>query len=167
MPVRIVPDCCPKAVVSVTEMARMCQLSRSRFYNLLAQGIMPQPCYELRKRRPVYTRELQRQCLEIKATNVGVDGQFILFYQRTPADDRSPIIPRPRRRDTGARAAPDRMQGHTQELIGQLAALGLMNLTEAQVNGALQACFPSGHVGMDEGEVLRTLWRHLRQANAA
>jgi hypothetical protein len=156
---------CPKAVVSVSEMARMCGLSRIRFYDLIEQRIMPSPCYDPRTKRPIYTKNLQRQCLDIKRTNVGIEGQFIIFYQRRSADERSPAISRSRRLTTAA-SAPGGPQRHTQ-LIAQLASLGLPGVTDAQVDTGFQVCFPSGHDGVDEGEVLRTLWRYLRQASAA
>jgi len=162
MPVRLPSECCPKVVVSVSEMARSCGLSRSRFYDLVRQGVMPAPCYDLRTRRPLFPRELQQQCLEVKRSNVGIDGRFVIFYER-----QSPIVStvttRPRRRLNSTRAVNnDRHAG----LIMQLNALGL-SVTAGVVDDALRLCFPTGHDGTDEGELLRALWRHLRQATAA
>jgi hypothetical protein len=43
-------------ICSVTAMAGQVGLSRARFYELMAEGVFPQPLYSLRKKRPFYTR---------------------------------------------------------------------------------------------------------------
>ena len=35
-----------KQIVSITEIAKMCQMSRARFYQLLEQGFFPKPKYD-------------------------------------------------------------------------------------------------------------------------
>jgi len=52
-----------KAAVSVSEMARIVGLSRSRFYGLVNEGVFPPPVYDLRTRRPFYDLDLQQRCL--------------------------------------------------------------------------------------------------------
>ena len=42
-----------KAIVTVSEMARMCGLSRARFYQLQKAGIFPSPVYDVSTRRPI------------------------------------------------------------------------------------------------------------------
>jgi hypothetical protein len=42
-----------KAAVSMTEMARMCDLSRQRFYQLIGRAF-PYPLYDVATRRPFY-----------------------------------------------------------------------------------------------------------------
>jgi hypothetical protein len=46
-----------KAVVSVSEMARMVGLSRARFYQLQQAGVFPLPVYDVASRRPVYPQD--------------------------------------------------------------------------------------------------------------
>ena len=53
-----------KPIISVTEMTANLNLSRARFYQLLGQGIFPQPIYDLRTHRPMYDAKLQMVCLE-------------------------------------------------------------------------------------------------------
>src|SRR5271170_5577242 len=69
-----------KAIVSVSEMARMCGLSRARFYQLQKTGVFPAPLYQ--EGRPVYTEEQQAICLEVRKKNRGVNGKPVLFYAR-------------------------------------------------------------------------------------
>jgi hypothetical protein len=68
-----------KAIVSVSELARMCGLSRARFYQLQRAGVFPPPVYDVSTHRPVYVEELQKVCLEVRRKNCGVNGKPILF----------------------------------------------------------------------------------------
>ena len=52
-----------KAVVSITEISKMLQLSRARFYQLLQSGFFPKPKYDDRSKRPYYDIALQQKCL--------------------------------------------------------------------------------------------------------
>ena len=67
-----------KAAVTVAEMARMCSLGRSRFYQLIGTAF-PEPSRDDRG-RPYYTAEQQHACLEVRRRNCGIDGRPILFY---------------------------------------------------------------------------------------
>src|SRR5437764_937148 len=82
------------AVISVSAMAKKCGLGRSRFYELIEAGIFPHPVYDLRTRRPMFLTEQQVECLRVRTTSIGRNGQFILFYaprQRTQSV-RSPRV---------------------------------------------------------------------------
>ena len=70
-----------KAAVTVAEMARMLNLSRQRLHQLIGTAF-PYPVYNIKTRRPFFTEELQRVCLEVRRRNCGVDGKAILFYAR-------------------------------------------------------------------------------------
>jgi len=83
-----------KSAVSVTEMARMVGLSRARFYQLVRRGTFPPADQDSVSARPCYCEEKQRQILEARRRNCGVDGKAILFYSR--------------RRDLGQPKAPAR-----------------------------------------------------------
>lgn len=147
-----------KAVVTVSEMARMCGLSRSRFYQLVEAGVFPQPVYCLANRRPVYVEELQQVCLEVRRRNCGVNGQPVLFYARGHRLTQQAKPTRP------AKPKPPKASGHA-DLIDGLAGLGLPT-TAAEVEGALKALYPSGVNGSDQGEVLRAVFLHLKRQNA-
>jgi hypothetical protein len=71
-----------KAVVSVAEMARMCSLSRARFYQLVESGVFPLPLYRIDTKRPFFTQEMQEICLGVRRKNSGVNGRPVLFYAR-------------------------------------------------------------------------------------
>jgi hypothetical protein len=145
-----------KAVVSVAEMARMVGLSRARFYQLQKAGIFPEPERGTETGRPFYTEQLQETCLEVRRRNCGVNGKPILFYSR-----RTPAVPSPRKT-----TAP-RKQGQYADLIDSLQALGLATVTDAQVWSAIKVVFPGGTTGVDQAEVIRALFLHLRRKDTS
>src|SRR4051794_25489131 len=113
-----------KVAVTVAEMARMCGLSRSRFYQLIGTAF-PEPERHPETGRPVYTEAQQEVCLEVRRRNCGVDGNPVLFYARrlgsTPA---KPKAPKPKL---------EPKQGDVAALLDGLNALGLTTATAAQV----------------------------------
>lgn len=149
-----------KAVVSVTEMARMVGLSRARFYQLKAEGIFPEPKQDETAGRPVYDQDLQRQCLQVRRTNCGINGQPIVFYSR--------------RRDFGAmKAKAPRMPSkskppnrHT-ELIDGLRSLGLSSVSPKDVDTAIAELFPNGTAGIDPAELLRAVFVRIQSRNSS
>ena len=159
MPARSTPETSQRAAISVSDMARRCGLSRSHFNLLIRTGVMPQPLYSLHNRRPFYDAEYQEMCLRVRATNIAIDGRYVVFYDR-----RNVNAPAATPARTSRRAAPPQVEACA-ELLEGLRALGLTDATAARVDAAVRACYPSGHDGIDEGEVLRSLWRHLRRAN--
>ena len=146
---------CQKTVVSVSEMARMVGLSRARFYQLIGTAF-PAPI-RLEGNRPAYDRSLQEICLRVRRQNQGIDGKPILFYSK-----RTVVIPRqaPTRRPTRRRKP---TQPKYAELIEALGQLGL-EATDAEIAGALAAGFPEGADGVDEGEVIASIYRHLKRS---
>jgi len=68
-----------KSVITVSEMADLCQLSRSRFYDLIEAGVFPKPAQHPSSKRPMFDRGLQEKCLEIRQTVIGMNGQPVLF----------------------------------------------------------------------------------------
>lgn len=161
MPVRQAAETCQKAAISVSEMARLCSLSRGHFYALVREGVMPRPAFDLITRRPLYPRELIEECLRVKATNRAPDGRYVIFYTRN--SDGTHSSTRPSRRA----AARSQAGSDHAEILDGLKALGLQSLTSVQVETALRACYPQGYSGVEEGQVLRTLWQHFRRANVA
>jgi hypothetical protein len=145
-----------KAVVTVSEMARMVGLSRARFYELVEAGVFPTPVYDVSTRRPLYDEKMQETCLTVRRRNCGVNGKPVLFYSRghrpsTPAVKPSkPPVAKPK-----PPAAP-----HA-DLIDGLGALGLV-ATPTQVNEAVAALYPAGVNGTDRGQVLRAVFLRLK-----
>jgi len=144
-----------KAVVTVSEMARMVGLSRGRFYQLQKSGIFPSPTYQAG--RPVYTEDQQQVCLEVRRKNRGVNGQPVLFYARRRATEPSK---RKKRADP-----PPAKNKDIAALLDGLNALGLTTATAAQVLMVTEELFPQGTNGMDQAEVLRAVFLHLKRQN--
>jgi hypothetical protein len=146
-----------KAVVTVLEMARMVGLSRARFYQLQKAGVFPAPTYQAG--RPVYTEDQQQVCLEVRKKNRGVNGEPILFYARRRAAE-------PNKRRKRADPLPPKNKDIAGLLDG-LNALGLTTATAAQVVKVTEELFPEGTTGMDQAEVLRAVFLHLKRRNQA
>src|SRR4051812_41958032 len=123
-----------RAVVTVSEMARMVGLSRARFYQLVEAGVFPQPVYCVSTRRPMYVEELQKICLEVRRRNCGANGRPVLLYARGP---RPPATAKP----TKPAIAKLKVTVPHVDLIEGLAALGLV-ATPAQVGETVAALYP-------------------------
>src|SRR5438128_12229367 len=76
------PDSSVKAAVTVSEMAELCQISRSRWYELVEAGVFPAPVVLLPIKRPVYDRSLIEKCLQIKQTGIGMAGTPVVFNRK-------------------------------------------------------------------------------------
>jgi len=144
-----------KSIVSCSEMARLLGLSRQRFYQLVKAEIFPTPVYDLGTLRPFYDAESQEICLEVRQRNVGVNGKTILFYARR--QERASVSKKQRK----PTAKPASKNGHA-DLVDGLRALGLVNVTNAQVDSAMRDLFADRPHG-DQAEVLRAVFLHLKR----
>ena len=145
-----------KKIVTVTEMARMVGLSRARFYQLQGTAF-PLPVYDVSTRRPIYVEEQQKVCLEVRRRNCGIDGKPVLFYARRPE-------PRPMAAATRRpRAKKSKNESHA-DLIEALKSLGLVATTD-QVASALKEMFPNGVAGIEQSEVIRTVFVRVKRQN--
>lgn len=145
-----------KAAVTVSEMARMCSLSRSRFYQLIGSAL-PEPRRDDRG-RPYYDAEQQQVCLEVRRRNCGIDGRPILFY-----------APRHTTTSTVNRHKPKPPQIHDQrhiEIVEGVRALGLTMVTTGEVDAAIKQLFPSGTGGVDPGEVIRSVFLLIKRKDS-
>ena len=140
-----------KSAISVSEMADLCQLSRSRFYDLMESGVFPKPVQHPSSKRPMYDRGLQEKCLEIRKTGIGMNGQPVLFNRKPNRTGQPKPMRKPAQSET-----PD----HT-DLLVALKGLGLTSTARA-VEEALVTLFPNGPAGMDQGDVVRKLFLHLQ-----
>ena len=147
-----------RAAVSVSEMAKMLSLSRARLYELIHRGIFLPPVYSTANRRPLYTADMQQRNLEVRRSQRGINDEYVMFYerQRPSQVERSP-------RSTRRRAG---RNGRHNGLIHGLRSLG-MDATAAQIERAMATCFPEGPEGINESEVLRAVYRHLRRPQSA
>jgi hypothetical protein len=132
-------------------MAEMCQLSRSRFYDLIEAGVFPKPILHPSSKRPMFDRQLQQKCLEVRRTGIGANGVRVLFNRKPRRS--SPV----KAQRTPAAAA---REDHG-DLVDSLKALGMQTTNEV-VAGALAALFPLGHGSIDAGDLVRKVFPHLQ-----
>ena len=138
-----------KAVVSITEISKILQLSRSRFYQLLQSGFFPKPKYDDRSNRPYYNLELQQKCLECRQSGIGIDGSFMLFYSA-------------RKKETVSDLRKKKIDPALKEIVETIQTMGL-EVTGSQVGKAIQHLYPDGTGEMEQGVVIRELFRHFKQ----
>ena len=143
-----------KTAVTVAEMSRMLGLSRARFYQLQNAGVFPCPVYDVSTRRPIYVEEAQKVCLEVRRRNCGINGQPVLFYARN--NMKAPV----------PKAKKEKPRANHADLIDALSSLGL-DSTAAQVEEAVKEKFPKGTEGIDQAEVIRVVFVHLKRQNTA
>lgn len=145
-----------KAAVTVAEMARMVGLSRARFYQLLGTAF-PLPIYDVTTRRPLFVEEMQKVCLEVRRRNCGINGKPILFYcRRVPITVSSKRVPKITTPKTSVQS----------DLLDGLRSLGLV-VGSAQVEAALKKVYPNGFHGIDQAEIVRSVFISLKQASSA
>lgn len=146
-----------KAAVTVAEMARMCALGRSRFYQLIGTAF-PEPSRDDRG-RPYYTAEQQQVCLEVRRRNCGIDGRPILFYAARNTASVPVIRKKPK---------PKPSPGSKYSIIVEgVRSLGLAMVTTAQVEAAIRQVFSSGTEGVDPGEVIRSVFLFIKRQDRA
>lgn len=147
-----------RCVLTVSDMARTLELSRSRFYSLIESGVFPTPLYMVETRRPFYDEALRDKCLEIRRTGLGADGRPVFFYPKRvgpPASTKSSSA----RRKTPTKPAVDPLSAR---LIEMLKGLGIDDPKPQAVSSALTVCFPDGVADRAEGELVAAVFRHLR-----
>jgi hypothetical protein len=148
-----------RAVATVRHVARMVGLSPSRFYQLQLAGIFPMPLYDITTRRPHYTEEQQRECLEVRRRNCGINGKPILFYAR-----RLDVASQPTR--TRPKAVKKTGDGRHDKIIAGLKSLGLTGVSKEAVQAAVRKLFPGGTASADPGDVIRKVFLEMRQQNS-
>jgi len=145
-----------KSAVSVTEMARMVGLSRARFYQLVKKGTFPPADQDSASHRPCYLEKKQRQILEARRRNCGVDGKPILFYsRRRDLGQSKKVVSRP------AKLPKDNQHAELIDLLAQVK----ITVTAAQVEVAVRQEFPQGTDGIDSSVVLTALIARFRSQN--
>lgn len=153
-----------KEIVTVAEMARMIGLSRSRFYSLLSEGIMPVPSRNEQTGRPFYSRSQQQECLQVRAQNKGINGKPILFYATAP---RPQQVQKPKgQKLSGRKASPQQRDPLIEDLQHGLAQLGLADVSELAIRRALAETHPDGHGQVEPATLLMAVFRHLKRPNS-
>ena len=142
---------------SVSEMARQCGLSRSRFYQLMG-STFPWPVYDIATRRPFFPEEIRQLCLDIRRRNCGIDGKPVLFYARRITT----LAKKPGKSKPAAAR-----DNQCDETLNGLRSLGLSTATMPEVAAAVKQLFPEGAANADRGEVLRAVFLHFKRQNRA
>ena len=144
----------PRAAISVSSMASAVGLSRSQFYAYVKRGCFPAPVYSLVTKRPFFTMEQQQEIVEVRVTGVGINGEYILFYERRTGE---PSISPPLIRKVADR------NPLIASLIESLMTLGLSKVRSADVERAVSLLYPAGTAGKEVTDVLQPVYRHLRR----
>lgn len=142
------------AAVSVSEMADLCELSRSRWYELVEAGIMPRPVVLLPIKRPVYDRALIEKCLEIKRTGIGLSGTPVVWNRKRK-------WAWPTKHKTKPVAKAQRSDPLMEPIFEAVKSLGLTTTLQA-VTDAVAALFPTGIADQDQGDVIRKTFLFLQ-----
>ena len=139
-----------KPIVPIAEICRMVGLSRSRYYQLVDSGFFPKPLYDERSNRPYFDAALQKQILESRNSGIGADGSYMLFYS-------------PRKKEGHSKKSIKciKTDSVSKEFAETLESMGL-DCTEKDVSGVLSELYPDGTEGIDQGLVIRELYRFLK-----
>ena len=144
-----------KAAVTVAEMARMVNLSRARFYQLMNEGVFPPPVYVVSTRRPIYVEELQQVCLDVRRRNCGINGRPVLFYARG-----NPVA---RTAKPTRKASKAKKRDEYPEIRAAVQSLGLTNASAGEVSKAARGLYPNGVEGVNQPEVIRAVFLKLKR----
>lgn len=153
-------------VLSIGQLCRLLNLSRTRFYSLISTSddskcfFLP-PIYSLDNKRPYYSKEIAQQNIDFKKNNTGWNNKVLLFYNSRGSTS-SAIKAKPKKTEKQNQPTKDKYS----ELREGLKSLGLSDITAAQIDAALSVCFPNGAENIEDGEKLRTVFRHFKQSNS-
>ena len=145
--------------INISTMAKLLNLSRSRLYQLIDQGVLLKPVHLLNNKRPVYTREMAVRNIEVKNNNVGINGEIVMFYSARTTPNKlkksvkKSIVQKVITSDKHA------------DMIDALESLGLENITASKIDSAIQKCFKNGTENISEDDILTEIFRYLKCQN--
>ena len=150
------------AYMTVSAHIRQLGLSRARFYVLMGNGFFIPPVYLLVNRRPVYTPEMAEKNALAKAVGIGVvSGEARVFYQ--PRRDRPSTDTAGPRRSRRSLSPGRRSQNDIGSIVAALGSLGLQGVEEDVVAQIITDLFPEGTGNVENGDVIRAVFRRVRQ----
>jgi hypothetical protein len=147
--------------INVSTMAKNLCLSRSRLYQLIEQGILLQPVYLLNNKRPVYTKEMAVRNTEVRNSNVGINGEIVMFYSA-----RTPITIKPKKTVKELTDQKSVSSDKYNDFIDALESLGLENISSSQIDSAIHKCFPNGTKNISDDDILTEVFRYLKCRNS-
>jgi hypothetical protein len=142
-----------KEVCTVRQMADKVGLSPSRFYELIGKGVFPKALKKHcgQKIRPFYPLHLQKICLEVRRTGIGINGQMVFFYR-----------PRKKLADSARRTSRSQTSGLYDRIAEGLDGMG-RKVTTTQAKAAIKTLYPQGLKQEDvNGETIKNLYNHFR-----
>jgi len=147
--------------INVSTMAKLLNLSRSRLYQLIDQGVLLKPVYLASNKRPVFTKEMAMRNIEVKNSNVGINGVVIMFYSA-----RTPTTTKPKK--TVKKSTDQKIVSPAKhvDLIDALESLGLENITSSKIDSAISKCFKNGTENISEDDILTEIFRYLKCRNS-
>jgi predicted DNA-binding transcriptional regulator AlpA len=125
--------------VTFAELSEMLGISPSRLYDLIRDGIFPEPLRNPKNQRPYFSSELTEACKQVVRSRVGLNGL--------------PYTPNRKRKKDGR----SNLRSKHDALIVSLAGLGL-NATAKQIDDAVKS-LPEG---LEEGELVKQVFLRLR-----
>ncbi len=143
----------PKAAITVSKMCSLLGMSRSQFYWHVKKGTFHPPL-KLSNGRPYYNASQVEDNLRAKEIGIGVNGEYVLFYQQRESEPTAKL----------ATAQPKPKPADFSDLIEGLNSLGLSGVTNATAAQAVEVCYPKGTAGVDENDLLRAVFRHLKRS---
>ena len=139
-----------KAICSVTTLCKDLGLSRAQFYNLQNMGVFPKGMKDERTGRPYFDIELQIACHQIRSSGIGHNSQPYLFYS-------------PRTQPAKPRVKVDKsVNSEHKGFVSTLSQMGL-DVTVKKVSKVIQDIYPDGTDNIDDGVVIRELFRKLKE----
>ncbi len=143
-----------KAAITVSQMAELCEISRSRWYELVDAKVFPAPVVLLPIKRPVYDRTLIEKCLQIKETGIGLSGSPVVFNRKLKK-----VWSKKAKTQTPAKEKP--LNPLIEPIFDSVKALGLTTTPQA-VTDAVAGLYPTGIAGQDQGDVIRKTFLYLQ-----
>lgn len=139
-----------KPIMGISELCQILHLSRSRYYQLVNSGFFPKPLHDERSKRPYYDAALQKKILDARETGIGANGSFLLFYSSRKKESVSQIRKK------------KKFDPQVKELTDTLEGMGL-ETTPQQVQESLSELYPEGTEKMEQGLLIRELYRFIKQ----
>ena len=156
-----------KEIVTVTEMSKMCRLSRARFYQLIHEKVFPSPSRNKQTGRPFFDQAQQQQCLLIRRINKGTNGKAVIFYGCRP--QAAPRLPSKRKQlpiSNSSKRESDQdpmMKG----LRHRLFQLGVACVSDWELRRAVFKAYPDGHEGVKPADFLMAVFHELQGRDSA
>ena len=154
-----------KEIVTVSEMSRMCRLSRARFYQLIHESVFPTPSRNRQTGRPFFDRAQQEQCLLIRRINKGANGKAVMFYGCRLETRPLP----PKRKQLPISKSSKRESDQDPVIKGlrhRLFQLGVVSVSDWELRRAVFKAYPDGHAGVNQAEFLMAVFHELQGRNS-